>query len=433
MLRVRDPQKVRARTTASRRFAAHQAAKPRRNDQISLRSQKVSNKLGSPRAVNISPFCGSGQSLDQFTDTDRQLMARALELAARGIGQVSPGPLVGTVIVAESGEIVGEGFYTYDQVMHAETVALKKAGGRAPGATAYVSLEPHAHHGRTPPCTEALIKAEIKRVVAPIEDPNPQVSGRGFAHLREAGIEVGTGLMADEASRLNEAYIHFMHTGRPFVHLKMAVSLDGKVATRTGDSRWITGEEGRARAHELRNQYDAILIGSGTVLADDPLLTDRSGRPRRRPLLRVILDDRLRLPNDYQLSQSAREHPVLLFTSSDAEPSSELKELGVEMVRIEGGARNLLAMMNELAAREIQSVLAEGGGTLAGALMDAGLIDKVTFFIAPMIIGGLNAPTAVAGTGASRIKDAFQLEGVEVTPRGRDVEVTGYPSQNRLR
>ena len=371
--------------------------------------------------------------MDQFTDIDRQLMARALELAARGIGQVSPGPLVGTVMVGESGEVVGEGFYLYDQVMHAETVALKKAGRRAQGATAYVSLEPHAHHGRTPPCTEALIKAGIKRVVAPIEDPNPQVSGRGFAHLREAGIEVCTGLMADEASRLNEAYIHFMHTGRPFVHLKMAVSLDGKVATRTGDSRWISGEEARARAHELRNRYDAILVGSGTVLADDPLLTDRSGRPRRRPLLRVILDDRLRLPNDYQLSQSAREQPVLLFTSSDAEPSSELKELGVEMVRIEGGARNLFAMMNELAGREIQSVLAEGGGTLAGALMDAGLVDKVTFFIAPMIIGGLNAPTAVAGTGASRIKDAFQLEGVEVTQRGRDVEVTGYPSQNRLR
>ena len=362
---------------------------------------------------------------------DHRLMARALELAVRGIGQVSPGPLVGTVIVDESGAVVGEGFYLYDNIKHAETVALEQAGSRGQGATAYVSLEPHAHHGRTPPCTEALIKAGIKRVVAPIEDPNPQVSGSGFAHLREAGIEVCTGLMADEASRLNEAYIHFMRTGRPFVHLKMAVSLDGKVATRTGDSRWIAGEEARARAHELRHRYDAILVGSGTVLADDPLLTDRSGRPRRRPLLRVILDDRLRLPNDYQLSQTAREQPVLLFTSSDAEPSSELKELGVEMVRIEGGARNLLAMMNELAAREIQSVLAEGGGTLAGALMDAGLIDKVTFFIAPMIIGGLNAPTAVAGTGASRIKDAFQLEGVEVTPRGRDVEVTGYPSQNR--
>ncbi|OLD24548.1 MAG: riboflavin biosynthesis protein RibD [Acidobacteria bacterium 13_1_40CM_3_55_6] len=375
----------------------------------------------------MSPLCGSEKPLEQLTARDREMMQRALDLAARGIGHVSPGPLVGTVIVDESGEVVGEGFYLYGRVKHAETVALEQAGRRAQGATAYVSLEPHAHYGRTPPCTEALIKAGIKRVVAPIEDPNPQVSGRGFAHLRDAGIEVCTGLMASEASRLNEAYIHFMRTGRPFVHLKMAVSLDGKVATRTGDSRWIAGEEARARAHELRHQYDAILVGSGTVLADDPLLTDRSGRPRRRPLLRVILDDRLRLPNDYQLSQTAREQPVLLFTSSEAEPSSELKQLGVELVRIEGGARNLLAMINELAVREIQSVLAEGGGTLAGALMDAGLIDKVTFFIAPMIIGGLNAPTAVAGTGASRIKDAFQLEDIEITQRGRDVEVTGYP------
>src|SRR5881392_2098976 len=283
-------------------------------------------------------------------DFDRQMMQRALELAARGIGQVSPGPLVGTVIVDPNQQIAGEGFYLFDQIKHAETVALEQAGNKAHGGTAYVSLEPHSHQGRTAPCTDALIKAGIKRVVAPIEDPNPKVSGRGFAHLREAGVEVRTGLMAEEASRLNEAYIHFMHTGRPFVHLKMAVSLDGKVATRTGDSRWISGEEARARAHELRNRYDAILVGSGTVLADDPLLTDRSGRPRRRPLLRVILDDRLRLPNDYQLSQTAREQPVLLFTSSDAEPASELKQLGVELVRIEGGARDLLAMMNELAA-----------------------------------------------------------------------------------
>src|SRR6266567_7699943 len=195
---------------------------------------------------------------------DRQLMARALELAARGIGQVSPGPLVGTVMVGESGEVVGEGFYVYDQIKHAETVALEQAGSRAQGATAYVSLEPHAHQGRTSPCTEALIKAGIKRVVAPIEDPNPQVSGKGFQHLRSAGIEVCTGLLAREAERLNEKYLHFMRTARPFIHLKLATSLDGKVATRTGDSRWITGKESRARVHELRHEYDAILIGSGT-------------------------------------------------------------------------------------------------------------------------------------------------------------------------
>src|SRR6266566_2440432 len=247
-------------------------------------------------------------------------MARALELAARGIGQVSPGPLVGTVMVGESGEVVGEGFYVYDNTKHAETVALEKAGSRAQGATAYVSLEPHAHHGRTPPCTEALSEAGIKRVVAPIEDPNPQVSGRGFVHLREAGIEVCTGLMADEASRLNESYVHFMRTGRPFVHLKMAVSLDGKVATVNGDSRWITGEPARARVHELRHGSDAIMIGGRTARADDPLLTDRSGKKRRRPLLRVVIEQYLRLSPESQLAQTTDAAPVIIFACGDSEP-----------------------------------------------------------------------------------------------------------------
>src|SRR5258706_15612032 len=226
------------------------------------------------------------------------MMTRALELAAQGAGQVSPGPMVGTVIVDAAGVIAGEGFYLYEQVKHAETTALEQAGDRPRRATAYVSLEPHAHRGRTQPCTDALINAGIKRVVAPIEDPNPRVSGRGFAHLRQAGIEVSTGLLADEAARLNEAYLHFMSTARPFVHLKLAVSLDGKIATRTGDSRWIAGEEARARAHELRHEYDAILIGAGTASIDDPLLTDRSRLPRRRPLVRVVLDDKLGLPSD---------------------------------------------------------------------------------------------------------------------------------------
>src|SRR5260370_2885052 len=199
------------------------------------------------------------------------MMRRALDLAARGVGLVSPGPLVGTVIVDAHGEMVGEGFYILDQVKQAERIAVDQVGGRNKAGIVYVSLEPHAHFGRTTPCTDALIKAGIKRVVAPIEDPNPKVSGRGFAHLREAGIEVSTGLLADEAARLNEAYIHFIRTGPPFVHLKLAVSLDGKVATIGGDSRWITGREARARAHELTDQSDAIMVGGRTARADDPL------------------------------------------------------------------------------------------------------------------------------------------------------------------
>src|SRR5438876_2464702 len=371
---------------------------------------------------------------------DDTFLRRALDLARKGIGLTSPNPCVGAVIVDSSGAVAGEGSHTYEGVKHAEILAFEQAGERARGATLYINLEPCSHVGRTGPCADALIAAGIKRVVACMDDPNPAVSGKGFERLRAAGIAVTSGILEEEARTLNEWFAKYIRRHTPLITLKAAMTLDGKIAPPAGESRnptalgaggatggWITSDAARTHVHELRHQHDAIMAGVGTVIADDPLLTDRSGRPRRRPLLRVILDSRLRLPNDYQLSQTAREQPVLLFTSSDAEPASELKQLGVEMVRIEGGARDLLAMMNELAAREIQSVLAEGGGTLAGALMDAGLIDKVTFFIAPMIIGGLNAPTAVAGTGASRIKDAFQLEDIEVTQRGRDVEVTGYP------
>ncbi len=208
------------------------------------------------------------------------MMARALELAKEGVGQVSPGPLVGCVVVSSTGEIVGEGFYIFDAVKHAETIALELAGEKARGGTAYVSLEPHSHHGRTPPCTDALIAAGIKRVVAPIEDLNPKVSGKGFAHLRASGVVVQTGLLSEEATEVNEAYLHYMSTGLPFVHLKLAVSLDGKIATRTRDSQWITGPDARARAQDLRHEYDAILVGAGTAIADDPLLIDRSGLPR---------------------------------------------------------------------------------------------------------------------------------------------------------
>src|SRR5947199_10008058 len=233
------------------------------------------------------------------------MMRRALELAARGIGQGSPSPLVGCVIASKEGEVVGEGFFLYDEIRHAETIALEQAGAKARGATAYVTLEPHAHQGRTPPCTQALIRAGIKRVVLPIEDPNPLVSGKGFAELRAAGVKVETGLLEREATKLNEAYIHAMRTGQPFVHLKLACSLDGKIATRAGDSRWITGKESRARVHELRHQYDAILIGAGTARADNPLLTDRLEVPRRRPLMRVVLDERLTLSPQSNLAMTA--------------------------------------------------------------------------------------------------------------------------------
>jgi diaminohydroxyphosphoribosylaminopyrimidine deaminase/5-amino-6-(5-phosphoribosylamino)uracil reductase len=361
---------------------------------------------------------------NHWTEKDQRLMKRALELAAQGAGQVSPGPLVGCVIATGEGEIVGEGFYLYEELKHAETYALEQAGARAKGATAYVSLEPHAHHGRTPPCTDALIKAGIACVVSPIEDPNPKVSGKGFAHLRAAGLQVSVRLLSREAERLNEKYLHLMRTGRPFVHLKLASSLDGKIATRAGDSRWITGPESRARVHELRHEYDAILIGAGTARADDPLLTDRSNKKRRKPLVRVLLDEKLEISPSSKLLQTAADSPVLIFAGKSA-PTIDCA--GVEVVRDQANGRNLELVLDELASHEIQSVLVEGGANVAGKFLDAGLVNKVSFFIAPKIIGGNDAPTAVGGPGVDKFAESIELRDVVVTQHGPDVEFTGYP------
>ena len=364
-----------------------------------------------------------------WTDTDRRMMAHALDLAVKGVGQVSPGPLVGCVVANPAGEVVGEGFYIFEAIKHAETIALELAGEKARGGTAYVSLEPHAHYGRTAPCTDALISAGIKRVVAPIEDLNPKVSGKGFAHLRAAGIKVETGLLRDEATQVNEAYLHYMSTGLPFVHLKLAVSLDGKIATRTGDSRWITGAEARARAHELRHQYDAILVGAGTVTTDDPLLSDRSELPRRRPLVRVVLDHQLRLSPESQLATTTSEAPVIVFGDPTSPGAAELRAQGVEIVNSKH--RDLHGVLRELSSRSLQSVLVEGGSTIAGEFLDAGLVNKVTFFIAPKIIGGTDAPSAIGGTGVETMAEALELERVTVVRRGKDVEVTGYPRSTK--
>ena len=394
--------------------------------------------LGDPVALLLgkaSPHGAQSRSLSpetriQSTEFDQRMMRRALELAARGVGLVSPGPLVGCVIVNDRQQIVGEGFYVYDEVKHAETIALEQAGEAARGATAYISLEPHAHQGRTPPCTNALIEAGVKRVIVPIEDPNPKVSGRGFAHLRAAGMDVGTGLLADEATQLNEAYIHFMRTGRPFVHLKMAVSLDGKVATASGESRWITGEAARARAHDMRHQYDAIMVGGRTVRVDDPLLTDRSGKVRRRPLVRVVIEQYLRTPAKSQLAQTTDAAPVIIFACAEADSDSldALRRRGVEVVA-QGSALDLASVVDHLGKRLLQSVLVEGGPSLAALLLEAGLVDKVTFFVAPMIIGGQDAPSAIAGAGAEKMAEAVRLERIEVRPHGDDVEITGYPQK----
>jgi len=364
-----------------------------------------------------------------WTDTDRRMMARALELASKGVGQVSPGPVVGCVIVSSAGEVVGEGYYIFESIKHAETIALDLAGEKARGGTAYVSLEPHAHYGRTGPCTDALIAAGIKRVVAPIEDLNPKVSGKGFAHLRATGVEVETGLLRDEATQLNEAYLHYMSTGLPFVHLKLAVSLDGKIATRTGDARWITGPESRARAHELRHQYDAILIGARTAEVDNPSLTDRSGLPRRRQLVRVVLDDSMQLSTRSKLANTTHQGPVLVFGNPEEPNANNIDAQGAEIVK--SRRSDLLGVLKELAGRSLQSVLVEGGATVAGEFIDAGLVNKVTFFIAPKIIGGTAAPSAIGGSGIEHMSGALELERTTVVQHGEDIEVTGYPKTNK--
>ncbi len=267
----------------------------------------------------------------------------------------------------------------------------------------------------------------VARVVAPIEDPNPLVSGRGFTELRGAGVEVAVGLLAHEAARQNEKYIHAVRHGRPFVHLKLACSLDGRIATSTGHARWISSAESRARAHLMRREYDAILVGSGTAAVDDPLLTDRSGLARRRPLLRVVLDERLRLGPESRLARTARETPVLVFTSESIGQGkvAALEECGVEVLKTAGGGRDLASVLEELRRRQIQGLLIEGGAGVAGAFLREGLVNKASFFIAPLILGS-DALGAVGGAGPLTVDEATRLRDVETHRHGDDVEVTGY-------
>lgn len=361
------------------------------------------------------------------SDIDLTMTHRALALAADGIGLVTPNPLVGCVVLSKDRKVVGEGFYTYDGITHAELIALGQAGERADGGTAYVSLEPHDHHGKTPPCTEALIKAGIKRVVCPIEDPNPLVSGKGFERLRKAGVEVATGLLSDEAARLNEKFICWHKKKRPFVHLKLAMSLDGRISLKKSVSSTLSGNKALKRVHELRHEHDAILVGGNTAFVDNPSLTDRSGKPRRRPLARIVLDNRLRIPIDSALVRTAGEAPTIVFSNAtDEEKVEKLFLKGVQVPRID--PRDLKSVLDELYVREIQSVLVEGGTEIAGAFIDARLVDKVTLIAAPIILGGHDAPNAVGGKGAASLETAIKMTELDVTQLGPDIEITGYPT-----
>jgi diaminohydroxyphosphoribosylaminopyrimidine deaminase/5-amino-6-(5-phosphoribosylamino)uracil reductase len=360
---------------------------------------------------------------------EERWMRRALALAEQGF--TPPNPMVGCVIVKD-GEVVGEGFHPYAGEPHAEVFALRAAGENAKGATAYVNLEPCSHFGRTPPCAQALIDAGVARVVAASTDPNPNVSGHGFEMLWAAGIEVETGLLEEDARRLNEAFFHFQTTRRPFITLKAAMTLDGKIATRTGDSKWITGEESRSYVHRLRAQSGAVLCGVGTVIADDPLLTARlPGGVPRQPL-RIVLDPHLRTPLKAKLVQTAPKTPTLLVTSSQAprDKSDALASAGVEVLVLPhspDGLVDISALMDELGRREIISVLVEGGGKTHAAFLAAQQAHRLLWFIAPKLVGGESAPSPLEGEGVARMADAVMLSDVTTRAFGDDILVSGIP------
>jgi diaminohydroxyphosphoribosylaminopyrimidine deaminase/5-amino-6-(5-phosphoribosylamino)uracil reductase len=354
-------------------------------------------------------------------------MTRALDLAEKGRGYVEPNPLVGAVVV-QNDRVVGEGWHERFGQAHAEVNALAQAGESARGGTLYVTLEPCCHQGKTPPCTDAILQAGIQRVVAAMTDPFPQVAGQGAARLRQAGVTVEIGLKEKEARRLNAPYLKLLQTGRPYVHAKWAMTLDGKIATRTGDSRWITGEAARRRVHELRGRMDAIIVGISTVLADDPRLTARPPGPRTA--VRIVLDSHGRLPANSHLVKTARDIPVLvIMTGDDASRAHELQSVGCATLALptRGGRPDIGALLDELGRRRMTNVLVEGGAEVLGSFFDARAVDEVHVFIAPRIAGGM-AKTAVAGQGVEKIADALSFAEWTVKEIGGDLLLHGIVS-----
>ena len=376
-----------------------------------------------------------------ISTSDEVFARRALELAAKSFGLASPNPHVGALLVSAEGRVIGQGFHTYQGLKHAEILALEVAGGRARGATLYINLEPCCHQGRTGPCAEALIRAGIARVVASMPDPNPLVSGRGFARLREAGIQVTAGILEEEARRLNDAFAKFIRSRLPLVALKAAMTLDGKIAPPRGEASaspkpageprggWITGEKAREHVHQLRHRHDAILVGIGTVVADNPLLTDRSGLPRSRPLLRVVLDSRLRLPLESRLVETA-ESGVLVFCSlAEEEKKKRLEERGIQVEPLPpaaDGRPDLAEVCRRLGEREITSVMIEGGAAVNGAALDSGVADKVWFYYSPRILSGTGSVPFAAGRGFAKISDAAHVKSLRLDRLGEDILVEGY-------
>jgi len=363
--------------------------------------------------------------MNRTNSADEGYMRLALELSRNGEGWTRPNPIVGAVVVKD-GRIVGQGWHKRFGGPHAEVFALKEAGEEARGATIYVTLEPCSHHGKTPPCTERIIEAGISRVVVACRDPNPLVDGRGIERLRAAGIAVAEGVLEDEARRSNEIFFKFIRTGLPFVQIKLAQSLDGRIATRTGDSRWITGRLARTEVHRLRRRFASVLVGAETAIEDDPLLTVR--HVEGPDPARIVLDGRGRIPLERRMfSEDGRT--IVVTATMPEEREENLRARGVEVWRIPGdGDRvDLSALLSRLGEEGIDSLLVEGGGETAAAFLEEGLVDKVALFIAPIIVGGKGSVPAVGGTGAERIADALRLRDVRLRFLGDDLYLTGYP------
>jgi diaminohydroxyphosphoribosylaminopyrimidine deaminase/5-amino-6-(5-phosphoribosylamino)uracil reductase len=346
-------------------------------------------------------------------------MRRALELAARGRGAVEPNPLVGALVLDAAGRPVAEGWHRRFGEAHAEVNAFAAAGEAARGGTLVVTLEPCCHFGKTPPCTDAVLQAGVRRVIAAMADPSPKVAGGGVTVLRDAGVLVDVGLLEAEARRLNAPYLKLLRTGRPWVHLKWAMTLDGKIATRTGDSKWVSGETSRAAVHGLRGRVDAVIVGRGTVVADDPLLTARPPGPR--VAARVVVTASGELPEQSQLRSTAREVPVIVFTTAEGRAKlAGWAADGAEVVPLPAGFTPD-AVLADLGRRRMTNVLVEGGAGLLGACLDAGIGDEVHVFVAPKLVGGDNALSPVGGTGVAPIADALRLTDFTAIPSGGDV------------
>jgi diaminohydroxyphosphoribosylaminopyrimidine deaminase / 5-amino-6-(5-phosphoribosylamino)uracil reductase len=360
---------------------------------------------------------------------EEEFMRMTLSLARKGLGMTSPNPMVGALVV-KGQKIVGEGYHKKAGLPHAEVVALEAAGPAARGATLYVNLEPCCHQGRTPPCVGAIIKAGIKKVVVAMRDPNPLVLGKGIEQLKRAGIDVKVGLLEAEARQLNEVFVTLKEQNRPFILMKAATSLDGKIATKIGESRWISNEESRKYANKLRSTMDGVMVGINTVILDNPMLVPRMAKPKRYPA-RIVLDSKLRIPLTCQLVKTADRYRTIIFALNEArtEKESRLKSMSVEVVRVGAGDHGRISLSEVcqgLAERDITSVLLEGGGELNSSLLKEGFVDKIVFFYAPKIIGGKSASNLIAGKGVDFLKDAYRIDITSVRKLKDDICVEGY-------